>query len=116
MGLSPSEMVALTARPSKDMPDFSNRLFKTLLMHEWQPADSDSKLAEPLTAEYESEDGQRKVKGAEAALTYDPELMHYVQVFADDEAALKATFAGAWTKLMNADRFNGPDGNVCYSH
>lgn len=47
-------------------------------------------------------------------LTYYPELRywadHYVAA-GDDEYG--EDFAAAWTKLMNADRFDGPLGNVC---
>jgi hypothetical protein len=36
-----------------------------------------------------------------------------VQEFAGDESAYLKTLASAWTKMMNADRFDGPTGNVC---
>jgi len=42
-----------------------------------------------------------------------PQYKAIVQEFAGDESAYLATLAAAWTKMMNADRFDGPTGNVC---
>lgn len=47
------------------------------------------------------------------ALVTDGDLRAHVELFARDDAAFKAAFASAWTKLMNADRFDGPTANVC---
>merc|ERR1711908_112431 len=41
------------------------------------------------------------------------ELLAVAQEYAVDEASFKAELATAWTKLMTADRFDGPTGNVC---
>ena len=49
----------------------------------------------------------------EAMLGWDAELLAVAQEYAVDEAAFKAELATAWTKLMTADRFDGPTGNVC---
>ena len=38
------------------------------------------------------------------------------QVFASDEALFKRTLAAAWSKLLEADRFDGPTGNLCHNH
>ena len=41
------------------------------------------------------------------------QLLAISQEFASDEQAFLSEFEGAWTKMMNADRFRGPDGSVC---
>ena len=46
-------------------------------------------------------------------MTWDAELLAIVQEYAVDDAAFKSELASAWTKLMTADRFDGPDKNVC---
>jgi catalase-peroxidase len=47
------------------------------------------------------------------ALLWDPELMAVAQTFASDAAAFAGAFKEGWTRLMNADRFKGPSGNLC---
>ncbi len=42
-----------------------------------------------------------------------PELRSAAVDFAADDALLQADFGAAWSKLMNADRFQGPTGSVC---
>jgi catalase (peroxidase I) len=50
----------------------------------------------------------------ELALLEDEELKQYVEEFAtSDESVFLDAFASAWTKMMIADRFDGPNGNVC---
>ena len=46
-------------------------------------------------------------------LRYDPELLAISQEFASDNNFFVMEFSKAWTKLANADRFDGPTGNVC---
>jgi catalase (peroxidase I) len=46
-------------------------------------------------------------------LKWDAEFAANAQEYAADNAEFKKVFAGAWTKVMNADRFKGPEGNVC---
>lgn len=41
------------------------------------------------------------------------ELLAAVHSFAEDEQYFLDTFAAAWTKLANADRFDGPVKNLC---
>jgi catalase-peroxidase len=49
----------------------------------------------------------------ELALLDDAELKTAVELFSTDAAQLAATFQSAWTKLMTADRFAGPNANAC---
>merc|ERR1712050_419586 len=46
-------------------------------------------------------------------LVSDPSFRMAVERMAFDEAHFKDVLAYAWAKLMNADRFDGPTGNVC---
>jgi len=45
---------------------------------------------------------------------WDPALMAVVQEYASDNDVFLHEFGHAWSKLMNADRFSGPAGNVCH--
>jgi len=47
------------------------------------------------------------------ALLWDPEAFSVVVEFASDEAGFQGAFGEAWTKLMEAGRFDGPTGNAC---
>ena len=49
----------------------------------------------------------------ELAFLEDPDFATIVKQFSADKKAFKEAFAAAWTKMMNADRFDGPLGNVC---
>lgn len=50
----------------------------------------------------------------EEGLRYYPELRYWVDHFtAAGDVEFSHEFANAWTKLMNADRFDGPLGNLC---
>jgi catalase (peroxidase I) len=40
-------------------------------------------------------------------------LQRHAQEYASDNGAFLHAFAGAWAKLMNADRFDGPVRNAC---
>jgi len=47
-------------------------------------------------------------------LTFTPELAEHAVDFANDNAAFLSAFGTAWTKLMNADRYNGSTGSLCF--
>ena len=46
-------------------------------------------------------------------LLWDPEFLALSDQLAANNTLFLETFNGAWTTLMNADRFDGPTGNVC---
>ena len=47
------------------------------------------------------------------ALISDPEYNAFVQVFVENEEVFEHVFAKASTEIINADRYDGPDANVC---
>jgi catalase-peroxidase len=48
------------------------------------------------------------------AIKYYPEYRHWAERIASGtDEVYGAMFAEAWTRLMNADRFDGPVGNIC---
>lgn len=46
-------------------------------------------------------------------LKFDAPMLAIVQEFASDNSLFMNEFRDAWTKLMNADRFDGPVNNLC---
>ena len=52
---------------------------------------------------------------ADTFLKSDPELLAISQEFASNNSAFLEEFISAWTILVNADMFNGPSGNFCFS-
>ncbi len=64
-----------------------------------------------VCAQWQSPDGATMLP-TDMALRVDPEYLAIVQEFASDNNAFIRAFAGAWTKMMNADRFS-KGRNVC---
>ena len=89
--------------PSCDA-DASNEFSVNLLNHTIGPRDD--ALDEPL-------DRKGYVFMEDLALIADPKYNAFVQVFVDKEEVFEHVFAKAWTKIMNAERYDGPDANVC---
>ena len=89
-GLTPDEGVALMARPKGSSMTLSNQFFLDL-----KAAGAGSSFS-PM----------------ELALL-EPEFMPIVEKYAADDAMFKSMFAQAWTKMMIADRFDGPVNNPC---
>lgn len=48
-------------------------------------------------------------------LKFDAPMRAIVDEFAADASLFEAEFVAAWVKVMNADRFDGPAGNLCYA-
>ena len=114
MGLTPSQYVALAARPTTDSPTFSNSIFQKLLDNKWEPVlIGNATAVDPVEGEYRVAGGEETVQVGVWVLLRDAKFRRYVRQFAESEGALKEAFASAWTYLMNADRFKGPNGNVC---
>lgn len=70
--------------------------------------------ADPISGQYKSiENPDLVIPISTWVLLRDPETLFYVKEFADNPEALNAQLGKAWVYLMNADRFEGPVGNVC---
>lgn len=50
------------------------------------------------------------------ALVWDAEYKLIVQEYSADNDVFLEEFGHAWMKFVNADRFDGPTGNVCNDH
>lgn len=131
MGLSRREMVALygnlrspeqqkrlgySGSWTSDPGALNNKYFIVLLTEDWQRA-----MSAAGREEYTALGRERKGAGLQQlymtpldmVLRWEPSLSAVAQEYASDNRAFLAEFASAWTKMMNADRFDGPVGNVC---
>lgn len=75
---------------------------QVLLGHRWVPHTSASGQAE-----FKSASSPLFMLPTDVALLHDPEILALVEEFASDKAAFLGEFSAAWTKVMNADRFDG---------
>ena len=111
LGLSTTEAVALAARPTADRPLINNEIFDILLTNQWEVLDPN-----PITGTYQSVQNPEIVIPAQIwALQVDQLTLRSVRNFRipENQGALMDAFSSGWTYLMNADRFDGPTGNVC---
>jgi len=129
MGLSISEMVALAARPrssaqlqrlgynspgsntwtGENATKVSNLYFNLLLRESWVPVQAPSN-------QYELQAGSNTtitMLPVDLVNKYEADFKAVVESFASDNALFLSSFASAWTKLMNSDRFDGPVYNKC---
>jgi hypothetical protein len=123
LGVSAREFTALMGRRSVGMnrPGFlghadstplelDNFYFKELLNSDW------TLFTVGDAMQYKAESsvgGMRHVMRSDFLLTLEPSFLAAAQDFAADEDVFLEEFAAAWTKVMNADRFDGPAGNLC---
>jgi catalase (peroxidase I) len=134
MGLTPAEFVVLQAAPrsptqqvrlgysgswTRDMNTLSNSYFATLLTTTWTEGTSASGKRE-FTAPAGGGGGLPADSGTllymtpiDMAVKHNPVMRAAAQEYASDGKLFKDAFRGAWTKVMNADRFKGPAGSVC---
>lgn len=112
MGLTPRQMTAL------------NMASTALARQAWvdQPtALISTQYFEQLLGNRFVQDGERyKAPGkalymlkTDMLFKWDAELLAIAQEFATDSDAFLQEFASGWTQLSNADRFDGPTGNIC---
>lgn len=103
----------------------SNEYFKVLLGLDWKKEASAAGYTEyraPMTAAAALL-GKATTKDMEGRLLYltpydmairrDPKLAAIAKEYAADNNLFLKEYAAAWNKAMNADRFDGPIGNVC---
>lgn len=88
----------------------SNIFFQNLLSENWE------EYTIPSTGKqmYKATGKNLLMLGTDLMFRLDPELLAISQDFAADNELFLTEVAAAWTKLANADRFDGPTGNVCY--
>jgi len=83
----------------------SNTFFTTLLAENWEHSGDI----------YKAQGKKLYMRPNDLYFKTDAELLAISQDFASDDEAFKKEFAAAWNKMMVADRFDGPTGNVCDS-
>ena len=91
-------------------PVLSNCFFTTLLSHQWVE-EMDSKTTKPVFKA--SENPSLSMHNVDLQFKYNAELLAISQDYASDNELFLKDFSSAWTKLANADRFDGPAGNLC---
>merc|ERR1719192_3019069 len=127
LGVSPREFTALMGHRSigqhhvsrtghmghTDMTPLTldNEYYKYLLMNNW----------ERFTVPGSNKEQYMAVSGTDTSyalrsdflLTLEPSFLAAAQDFSADNDMFLEEFVAAWTKVMNADRFDGPVGNLC---
>lgn len=88
-GLTAREGVALAGRPTNPSDTFTNKFYTDLMANRDQFSEE------------------------EQALLDDADFAKIVAEYAGSEEVFLADFATAWTKMMTADRFDGPTNNAC---
>lgn len=107
---SPTQQKALgysgswSASPGK----LSNAYFKALLGETWEKTKSAAGKEE-----YKAKGKDLYLTSNDLAILKDPQLKAIAKGYADDNAKFLDAFKGAWTKIMQADRFKGPVDSVC---
>merc|ERR1719211_199393 len=94
-------------RDTKSIEKLSNVFFKTLIENEW---DRNNDMEQCYRTESDSD---LCMYSADVQFYFDAELKVIAEEYASDNDLFLRNFASAWTKLANADRFDGPTGNVC---
>ncbi|KAG1661524.1 hypothetical protein FOA52_000034 [Chlamydomonas sp. UWO 241] len=91
----------------------SNDFYNYLLTEDWEGWVSKNESIGQWQYNNEGTSGDMVMPGDDLVILYNTTWRAVAQEFAADDAKSKATFASAWSKLMNADRFKGPTGNMC---
>lgn len=128
LGVSPREWTALMGRRSigkheterrgfMGMSDptptvLDNKYFIHLLANDWE------QMTVPTTSmkQYKAKDMDEYILRSDLLLTLEPTYASAAMDFAADNDMFLDEFAAAWTKVMNADRFDGPTGNLCETY
>lgn len=90
--------------------NFDNDFFVNLLAGEWaQTTTTNGKIMYTNT----NASVTATFMPLDTLFRYEPEAHAAAVDFATNKTAFVSTFASAWTKMMNADRFDGPFGGPC---
>eukprot|EP00937_MAST-01D_sp_MAST-1D-sp2_P004428 g4428.t1 len=95
-----------TATPTR----LSNAYFRTLLDETWHNFTWADARAKP---QYKAWGKALYMTPVDLLVRTHPATQAVAQAYASDEKLFLSEFAAAWTKVMNADRFDGPTGNLC---
>jgi len=125
MGLTPREYAALHGagyalgqnkakcaglfcqRDTTQIDKLSNIFFKRIVNHRWHRDDSNDVCYKPEC------DEDLCMYPVDVQFSFDAELKTIAEDYAFDNYLFLEELASAWTKLANADRFDGPTGNIC---
>jgi len=114
LGVSPREWTALQAYRVMASRDQSGAdYFRNLLFTDWVRVEVEIDGVQKTLYKSKNRRRIRTIERAEYLLTLEPEFRSAAQDFATEPEVLAQEFAAAWTKVMNADRYNGPAGNLC---
>jgi catalase/peroxidase HPI len=125
LDLTDREMVALQARLRSSVLQnntgykvwtdklnvLSNQYFKVLLndTNVWEAYTN----PDSMKKQYRAQGKDIYMLPSDIALLQDPSYMTIAEDFASDDSMFRREFATAWTKVVNADRFDGPVRSVC---
>merc|ERR1719189_746200 len=93
-------------RDSSYPSQLSNIFFKNIVEHQWIRNET---LKMYTTKDYSA----LRMSSADVQFYFDPILKAVAEDYASDDELFLEKFEQAWTTLANADRFDGPFGNVC---
>ncbi len=94
-----------TDKPSK----LSKRYFATLLSQKWTRQDTPAGREQ-----YKATGVDLYAMPTDMAIVWDPEFQAIAKEYIKGEKAVfLRDFSAAWSKVMNADRFDGPGRNLC---
>lgn len=100
-------------------PDvFDNQYFKRLFAYDWRSIKlGGTRVYKPLCQfTFDCEFGVAFILETDFMLRYDQEFAPISLQFAAHQNLFAEALARGWTKLMNADRFDGPVDNMCNTH
>jgi len=89
--------------------ELTNEFFKTLLRETWEVYT----ITNSNRTMYKARGKDLLMFKTDLMFKFDPELLAISQDFAADNDLFLAEVNKAWTKLANADRFDGPINNLC---
>jgi len=87
----------------------NNEYFKNLILEDWEPY----KVRATGRTQYKAKGKELYALRTDLTLLSDPSYLSIAQTYAADNEYFLQEFSKAWTKIMNADRFDGPTSNVC---
>ena len=94
-------------RDDKSMDELSNMFFRTITSHKWQRNNESEKCFRT------KDDPNFCMYAVDVQFNEESELKTIAKRYGSNNDLFLKNVALAWTKLANADRFDGPTGNLC---